>query len=227
MKRPGILTPRPPSRPHWQSGEIGNNEMVLQILMTSPEMDAQPKPPAGPTVQLPSATDRAGFNSSQGGTRGAYGQPPVTSAAKGRYKASVEDDPDSPGNAFTTSAQVTAPAPPSRPTPTSKQPTSGYTHPSTSLRPATGDHATVRTSPPSRAKDVPSHRAIESAPVPPVDATYGTYHIMRTVVCSTRSAIVLHTVVASAPSTLRLPFYFPSYYTTRCRFCSDCCQTIH
>ena len=85
----------PTSRSHRQSGEIGNNGMVPQILVTSPEMDAQPKPPA-----MPSATERTGFNSGQGGTRGAYRQPFVTSAAKGRYKASVEDDPDSPGNAF-------------------------------------------------------------------------------------------------------------------------------
>ena len=133
----------PTSRSYWQSGEIGNNATVPQILMTSPEMDAHPKPPAGPTVQLPNTTDRTDFNSGQGGMRGAYGQPSVTSAAKGQHKASVEDDPDSHGNAFTISAQTTASVPSSRPMPTSEQPTPGYAHLSASLRPAIADHATV------------------------------------------------------------------------------------
>ena len=134
----------PTSRSHWQSGETGNDATVTQVLVTSPEMDAQPKPPTMPTVEPPIAADRTGFNSSQGGTRGVYRQPPVTSIAKERYKASVADDPDSPGNAFTTSVQATASAPSSRPTPASEQPTSGYAHPSVSLRPATADHTTAR-----------------------------------------------------------------------------------
>ena len=170
----------PTSRSYWQSGEIGNNATVPQILMTSPEMDVHPKPPAGPTVQLLNTTDRTDFNSGQGGTRGAHGQPSVTSAAKGRHKASVEDDPDSHGNAFTISARTTASVPSSRPTPTSEQPTPGYARLSASLRPAIADRATVRTSPPSRAKDSPSHRAIEPVPLPPAASAlpHHTHHCL-------------------------------------------------
>jgi len=58
-------------------------------------MDARvSKPPAVPSVQPTGATDRAALISNHGTTREIYGHPPVSSAAKGRNKASVEDDPE-------------------------------------------------------------------------------------------------------------------------------------
>ena len=157
----------PTSRSHWQSGEVGNNVAVPQIWVTSPEMDARvSKPPAVPTVQPTGATDRAALNWNQGTAREVYGQPPV-SAAKGRHKASVEDDPESPGNTFTTSVQAATSTPSSsRPGTASQQPNTGYPYAS---KPA--DHVTTRPSPPSRAKDSPSHRVVESMPVPPSTST--------------------------------------------------------
>jgi len=159
----------PTSRPHWQSGEVGNNVAVPQIWVTSPEMDARvSKPPAVPTVQPTGATDRAALISNRGTTREIYGHPPVSSAAKGWHKASVEDDPESP---WTTSAQAAATSAPSssRPATASRQPTTGYPYASASLKPA--DHVTARPSPPSRAKDSPSHRVVESTSVPPSTST--------------------------------------------------------
>ena len=167
-----------------------------------------------------------GFNSGQGGTRGASGQPPVTSAPKGRYKASVEDDPDSPGNAFMTNVQATASAPSSRPTPASEQPTSGYAHPSASLRPAT-DHATTRTSPPSRAKDSPSHRAVESAPVPPAAMPPMVPTTSRAPLSAPPVQQSFSTQSSHQPTQRSVSHSFPPCYIACRRSCSDCGQAVH
>lgn len=143
------------SRSHWQSNETGYLSTVPQISITAPQTDPRPpKPVVMPHFQSSVTADgRTGFHPNQSTTRVSQSQP---SAAPAKI-------PDSPLNALADNAKSVAPAHPSSRPPTGSQETA---YASTSLKPATMDHGYYRSSPPSKVKDSPSHRAAEPASAP-------------------------------------------------------------
>ncbi|KAF9227556.1 hypothetical protein BS17DRAFT_391840 [Gyrodon lividus] len=170
------FTPPVYTQQTWQTRRSENNAAPTTMRagsLTIPQVDVRsPRPSNLPAVQPPAQPD-GGANSAahQGATRFASAPQAQPSAppTRPRPKVTIEDVPeDSPvfGNTISTSPLPMTPSVPTpRPTQAPQQTTVGNTS-LASAKVATANQGTVRSSPQSRVKDSPLHRATESSSAP-------------------------------------------------------------